>query len=88
MPFLLGVGPVINAIKEIADRIGPKVMAVMLNLPGLIWLIFAMVAVMKAMQYSGAAFWDSIPSADPRYNHSVDDFVDAKPFSALPTFSK
>ena len=88
MPFLMGVGSVINALTEIADRIGPKLMAIILNLPGLIFIIFAIVAVSTAIRYTGNAFWDSIPSADPRYNHSVDDFVDAKPFSALPTFSK
>ena len=88
MPLLMGVGPLIQAMKEISDTIGPKVAFFMANLPGLIFIIFAIVAVSKAMQYSGNAFWDSIPSADPRYNHSVDNFVDAKPFSALPTFSK
>ena len=79
---------VADFLKYMIDKVGPYITFAIVNLPGLIWIIFAIVAVMKAMQYSGAAFWNSIPSADPRYNHSVDDFVDAKPFSALPTFSK
>ena len=86
--MIMAASAIADFLKYIIDKVGPYIAFAMVNLPGLIWLIFAMVAVMKAMQYSGAAFWDSIPSADPRYNHSVDDFVDAKPFSALPTFSK
>ena len=52
------------------------------------WLIFAIVAIFKCMDYTSKTFWRSIPSADPRFVHSVDNFVDGKEFNALPTFSK
>ena len=58
------------------------------NIPGIAWLIFAVVAIIRAIKYTTNSFWESIPSADPRISHSIDHFTDAKPFMASPTFSK
>ena len=52
------------------------------------WLLFAIIALFRCFTYMSNTFWKSIPSADPRLVHSVDNFVDAKEFNALPTFSK
>ena len=81
----MGIGEKLyNGAKSV---IGPLTLF-SLNLPGLIWIIFAIVAVVKSIQYTSSSFWESIPSTDPRITHSVDDFTDGKEFSAVPTFSK
>ena len=44
------------------------------------WLIFAIIAIMRAISYIKSAFWQGIPSADPRYTYSIDDFTDIQRF--------
>ena len=79
---------ILSELGSFAKKMSEPLVMIGLNLPGVLWMIFALIAIQRAFSYTGETFWKSIPSADPRFSHSIDDFTDAKKFNPQPTYSK
>ena len=87
MPAPMVAASILGEIGSFFKKAAQPLILVGVNLPGVIWIIFAFIAITRAMSYTGETFWKSIPSADPRYSHSIDDFTDGKNFNAQPIYS-